>query len=130
MTLADFRPHYLRLTSADTYLLVEFTQPELHEEENIEILGRELFLLVEQFGCPRIVVSLKGVEWITSAFIGKLITLHRKSHRRGGIVVLCDMGEDVQSVLRTSRLLDYFTTAPGRSAAAALAEAAVLNAPN
>ena len=43
--------------------------------------------------------------------LGKLITLHRKQNRNEGRLVLCNIESGVIETLKTSRLLDYFTTA-------------------
>ena len=56
----------------------------LTEDVNLEQFGHELFALVEQFGCRRVVVNLKEVRMVTSAGLGKMITLHRKMHRHQG----------------------------------------------
>jgi anti-anti-sigma regulatory factor len=37
--------------------------------------------------------------------------MHRKLHRKGGKLCLCGAGGDVDKVLRTSRLNEYFRTA-------------------
>ncbi len=111
MSLDDFSPAYLRLSRDGDMVVVSFTVPQLNEEENIEQLGRELFALVEQFGCRKVAVSLRGVNYITSSAIGKLITLHRKLHRNEGKLVLCDVAGEVENVLKTSKLLSYFNVA-------------------
>ncbi|RMG37174.1 MAG: anti-sigma factor antagonist [Planctomycetota bacterium] len=111
MSLDEFAPAYLRLSQDGDVVVVSFTVPQLNEEENIEQLGRELFALVEQFGCRKVAVSLLGVDYITSSAIGKLITLHRKLHRNNGRLVLCDVTGEVENVLRTSKLLSYFNVA-------------------
>lgn len=111
MSLDNFTPAYLKLSTDGDLVVVSFTVPQLNEEENIEQLGRELFALVEQFGCRKVVVSLRGVDYITSSAIGKLITLHRKLHRNDGRLVLCDVAGEVENILKTSKLLSYFNVA-------------------
>ena len=77
----------------------------LTEDVNLEQFGHELFALVDQFGCRRLVVDLKTVKVITSSGLGKLITLHRKMHRHQGTVVFCTLQPPVEEVLQTSRLI-------------------------
>lgn len=113
MPLADFHPHYLTLQQQGDVVVVAFSRTRLTDDENIELLGRELFSLVEQYGCRSIVVSMHDVTFVTSAVLGKLITLHRKLHRSSGRLVICDIMGNVATVLRSSRLITYFNTADG-----------------
>lgn len=106
----DFHPTYISVEGRDNATCVSVRAARLSDEMNIELLGRELFSLVEQFGARKIAVSLRNVEHATSAALGKLITLHRKLHRHGGMLVICDVGEEMRDVLRASRLLNYFNT--------------------
>ncbi|MBI3864790.1 MAG: STAS domain-containing protein [Planctomycetia bacterium] len=119
-SLSEFSPKYLRLQQADGETTVVCVAVELLTEDvNLEQFGHELFALVEQFGCRRMVVDLNEVRVVTSAGLGKMITLHRKMHRLNGSVVFCDVQPAVEDVLRTSRLITYLTVAPNREAALA-----------
>jgi len=84
----------------------------LTEDVNLEHFGHELFALVEQFGCRRVVVNLKEVRMVTSAGLGKMITMHRKMHRHQGTVIFCHLQEAVEDVLTTSRLITYLQVTP------------------
>ena len=77
MGLADFHPRYFKTTEHGDIVVVVFGVSHINDEENIEDLGHELFLLADQFGFQKIVLNLSGVEYITSSVVGKMITLHR-----------------------------------------------------
>jgi len=109
MTISDFQSSFLQLESRDCVVIATVTRPQLSEEENIDVLGKDLFDLVEQHGCRQLVVSLEHVTYMTSAALGKLISLHRRMHRKEGRLILCGALASVQEVLQTSRLNDYFT---------------------
>ena len=108
MSLSEFHSMYLKVEERDGIAIICFTVKELSDDENIEQLGLELFALVEQFGCRKLILSLSGVEYLTSAVLGKMITLHRKLHRNEGTLVLCGLGDSVKNVLLTANLLEYF----------------------
>ncbi len=112
MSLSEFTPKYLRLEQADDAVIVGVAVDLLTEDVNLEQFGHELFALVEQFGCRRLVVNLGEVRMVTSAGLGKLITLHRKMHRHRGSVFFCHLQEAVEDVLKTSRLITYLQVAP------------------
>lgn len=112
MSLRGFMPDYISVREQDGVTIVGFTLSSLTEESNIDQVGHELFALVEQFDCRKLVVSLKDVIYITSSGLGKLITLHRKMHRLNGRVAYCDVEPVVEDILKTSRLFNYFMITP------------------
>ena len=121
MPLSEFTPKYLHLQQSGDAVIVGVAVDLLTEESNLEQFGHELFALVEQFGCRRLVVNLSEVRMVTSAGLGKMITLHRKMHRHQGNVVFCHLQAAVEEVLHTSRLITYLQVAPDvESALAAL----------
>ena len=109
MGLEDFQPRYIKVAEHGDIVVVKFGVSHINDEENIEDLGHELFLLTDQFGFRKIVLNMTGVEYITSSVVGKMITLHRKLHRNRGKLVISDLTPGVQDVLDASRLLSYFT---------------------
>ena len=119
MSLSEFTPKYLQVEERGETAVVGLGVPALTEDVNLEQVGHELFALVEQFGCRRMVVSLRNVRVITSGGLGKLITIHRKMHRHEGAVVFCDLQPAVEEVLETSRLITYLKVAPDVDAALA-----------
>ena len=81
-SFSGLTPKYLRLKPTEDDVVIVYVAVELLTEDvNLEHFGHELFALVEQFGCRRLVVDLHEVRVVTSAGLGKMITLHRKMHR-------------------------------------------------
>ncbi len=118
-SLSEFTPKYLHLEMANDVVVVSVGVELLTEDVNLEHFGHELFALVEQFGCRRVVVNLNAVRVVTSAGLGKMITMHRKMHRHQGTVIFCNLQEAVEDVLTTSRLITYLQVAPDVSSAVA-----------
>ena len=117
MVPLDFHPAYIDVREDDPVTRVSLKLSRLSEDENIELLGRELFALVEQFGTRKVVLCLDNVNYATSAFLGKLITLHRKLHRNQGRLVICAVSDELAEILQTSRLHTYFNSAATYEAA-------------
>ena len=92
-------------------MIVTFHRPQLTDEDNLELMGEELFRLVEKDQQRRIVLNLGMVEFVTSSVLGKWITLHRKVARQSGALVLCSLQPNVREILEASRLLTYFHSA-------------------
>ncbi|MBM4077501.1 MAG: STAS domain-containing protein, partial [Planctomycetes bacterium] len=91
--------------------VLHLTKPRLSEEDNIEQLGQELSVLVDQFGCLKLVVDFEIVTFITSAVLGKFIALHRNLHRKEGQLAMCNMKGMVKDVLSATKLDEYFLRA-------------------
>ena len=123
-SLSEFTPKYLRLEMVEDIVIVGIGVELLTEDVNLEHFGHELFALVEQFGCRRVVVNLQEVRVVTSAGLGKMITMHRKMHRHHGTVIFCNLQEAVADVLTTSRLITYLQVCPDVPAALAALEKA------
>ena len=117
--MSEFDPKYLNLQERGDAVVVGVQSALLTEDMNLEQFGHELFTLVEQFGCRKLVISMRNVQMVTSGGLGKMITVHRKMHRHNGAVVFCDIQPAVEEVLNTSRLITYLTIAPNVDAAVA-----------
>jgi anti-sigma B factor antagonist len=107
VNLGDFHSTYLRVRPRGDILVVEFTTARLSEDVNIEQIGHDLSALVDQYGARRLVVTLRGITYLTSSALGKLITLHRKMHRAEGRVVYAELEPTVLEIVTASKLDTY-----------------------
>lgn len=121
--LSDFQPRYFSVAEQGDVAVVTFSMTHISDEDNIEDLGHELFGLVEQFECRKVLLNMHGVEYVTSSVIGKLITLHRKLHRSEGQLVISDLSPGVSEVLQAARLMSYFKVVPSQAEALTLLSA-------
>lgn len=120
MSAREFRPAYIAVNTDDDVSTVRFMLSNLTDEENIELLGHELFTLVDQMGCRKIILNMEHVRYMTSSVLGKLISLHRKLHRSDGRLVICNIGEELDQIMSASRLNQYFHMADDLNAANAM----------
>jgi anti-anti-sigma factor len=115
--VTQYHPTNFACESAGDSVRVVFPQRRITEDDNVEQLGEELFALVEQFKMKDIVVDFTAVNFITSSVLGKLITLHRKASRYAGQLTLTGVQGELEQILRTSHLLDYFRVELGAKTA-------------
>jgi anti-sigma B factor antagonist len=115
VALSDFSPQYLKIVTKGDVVQVSFNDET--DDDNIEQIGHELFSLVDQYRCRKIILDLTGLKMMTSSVMGKMITLHRKLHREDGKLVICNAGDYITEILKTSRLHDYFNVASDEAAA-------------
>jgi anti-sigma B factor antagonist len=115
--VSQYRPANFSCEVEGESVRVVFPQQRITEDDNVEQIGEELFALVEQYRVKEIVCDFTSVNFITSSVLGKLITLHRKSSRVSGNLTLTGVQGELEQILRTSHLLDYFRVVPGARSA-------------
>src|SRR6266853_1975158 len=69
--------------------VVNFTDKKILDEQNIQVIGEQLFSLVDELGRRKILLNFSNVEYLSSAALGKFITLNKKVQASGGKLVLC-----------------------------------------
>lgn len=78
------------------------------DEGNIQLLGNELFALVEVEGRRKLIVDFSQVEYYSSAALGKLITLDKKMKAAKGQLRFCSIRSEIYEVLVITRLNKVF----------------------
>lgn len=89
--------------------VARFLDKKILDEANIEVVGRELFALVEVDGRTEIILDFDRVEYLSSAALGKLITMHKKVVSAKGKLVLCNIHQDILEVFQLTRLDQVLT---------------------
>jgi len=88
--------------------IARFVDKKILDETNIQIIGNQLFGLVEEDGRKRIVLDFSNVEYLSSAALGKLITLEKKAKSAGGKLRLCSIRPDIYEVFAITKLNQVF----------------------
>ena len=89
--------------------VARFLDRKILDEANIELVGRELFALVDSDGRKEIILDFSLVEYLSSAALGKLITMHKKVSTAGGKLLLCNIQQDILEVFQLTRLDQVLT---------------------
>lgn len=92
--------------------VVSFVDKKILDEQNIQMIGDDLFRLVDELGRRKVLLNFKNVEFMSSAALGKLITLHRKLHAVQGKLILCEIAKDIVDVFKITKLDRILTIAP------------------
>jgi anti-sigma B factor antagonist len=99
-------------------LIVTFTDRKLLDEMNIQLVGEELFALAEEG--RNMVLSFANVEYLSSALLGKLITLQRQMRPAGCRLGLCDVSPEIREVFGITKLDRLFSIYRTRAEAIAI----------
>lgn len=92
--------------------VVRFLERRILDELSIQEIGDELFGLVEQQGKSKILLDFQDVDFLSSAALGKLITMDKKVKNHGGQLMLCGIHPEIYKVFEITRLCEVFEIRP------------------
>ncbi|MBN2215749.1 MAG: STAS domain-containing protein [Pirellulales bacterium] len=101
---------YRRLTIDEVgdVTVVRFRDQKIIDDLNIQELGRELLNLVEVENRKKLVLNFSAVEFLSSAALGKLITLEKKVKAAAGKLKLCNIQPQTYEVFVITKLNRLF----------------------
>lgn len=83
---------------------VEFTEKHIIDEVAIRQIGNELTKVVDGLQRPRMIVSFRGVEHLSSAALGTLLTVLNRIKARDGQLRLCDINPQILQIFEITKL--------------------------
>jgi anti-sigma B factor antagonist len=107
----------LDIDEVNDVTIARFTDKKILDESNIQIIGNQLFSLVDEDHRQKIVLDFTNVEYLSSAALGKLITMDKKVKAAGGKLRLCSIRSDILEVFKITRLDKLFTIREDREKA-------------
>ena len=99
---------HLEVSEVDDVTVVRFLDRKILDEANIQELGQELFELVETERRAKILLNFNNVEFLSSAALGKLITLDRKQKAQQGELKLSNIRPEIYEVFAITKLNKLF----------------------
>jgi anti-sigma B factor antagonist len=108
MTPQAPRRRRLEVEDIGDVTVVNFVDRKILDEQNIQIIGEQLFSLVDELGRRKILLNFQNVEFLSSAALGKLITLNRKLQGVGGRLVMCGIAKEIREVFEITKLDKLF----------------------
>ena len=88
--------------------VVRFRDHKIVEDISIQELGTEMFQLVEVENRDKLVLNFSAVDFLSSAALGKLITLDKKVKAHGGVLKLSNIRPEIYEVFTITRLNRLF----------------------
>jgi len=113
------QPRRQRLQVEDTgdVTVVHFTDKKILDEQNIQVIGEQLFSLVDELNRRKLLLNFGNVEYLSSAALGKLITLNKKVNAVNGKLVLCNIDPQIYEVFEITKLNKLFNIQKDEQAA-------------
>lgn len=88
--------------------IAKFIDKKILDEGNIQVIGNQLFGLVEDDNRKKIILDFSNVEYLSSAALGKLITMDKKVKAAKGKLRLCSVRPDIYEVFAITKLNKLF----------------------
>src|SRR5947209_2292391 len=88
--------------------VVNFTDKKILDEQNIQVIGEQLFSLVDESERRKLLLNFGNVEYLSSAALGKFITLNKKLQAVGGRLILCNIDPQIYEVFEITKLNKLF----------------------
>lgn len=94
----------LEVNEVGDITVIHFRDQKIIEDLGIQELGQELFHLVEVENREKLVLNFSTVDFLSSAALGKLITLDKKVKAKKGMLKLCNIRPEIYEVFAITRL--------------------------
>lgn len=98
----------LEISEVGEVSVVRFKDRKILDETAIHEMGEELFALVEIDKRRSVLLNFTGVEFLSSAALGKLITLDQKMKQAGGALKFSNIRPEIYEVFAITRLNKLF----------------------
>jgi anti-sigma B factor antagonist len=98
----------LTVTEVGEVTVVRFLDRKIVEDINIQQTGQELFQLVEADNRTKLLLNFSSVDFLSSAALGKLITLDKKMKAHGGTLKLSNIRPEIYEVFAITKLNRLF----------------------
>ena len=97
-------PRRVEVNEVGDVTVVHFRDAKIIEDLRIQELGQELFHLVEAGNRKKLVLNFSSVDFLSSAALGKLITLDKKVKAHAGAMKLCCIRPEIYEVFTITKL--------------------------
>lgn len=103
----------------DEILVVGFTDSKILDSQRIEQVGRELLEVVGQADQRKLLLNFRGVSFMSSAMITKLVMLNKGCKAQGVALKFCEVSPNVLEVFKITKLTKLFDIQEGEAKALA-----------
>ena len=88
--------------------LVTFNDIQILGEQQINELRDMLIPVIEKDEGKKLVLNFANVQFMSSAFLGLLIRVHKKVCEQGGQLQLCNLDPRIHKIFEITRLTQVF----------------------
>jgi anti-sigma B factor antagonist len=107
----------LRIQKQNDVAVIRFATSRILDQSNVQQLGEELDRLVDEYGLEKLVLNFQGVTYMSSAVMGKLVSLLKKVQAVGGELALCAIEDSIFEIFEIMRFDRMFKIHPSEDEA-------------
>ncbi|MFP4029068.1 MAG: anti-sigma factor antagonist [Candidatus Brocadiia bacterium] len=98
----------LHITRQNDVMIVNFSTSRILDHSNVQQLGDEIDALVENHNIQKIVVNFEKIHYMSSAVMGKLVSLYKTLDAAGGELRLCNISDSIYEIFEIMRFDELF----------------------
>ncbi len=98
----------LRVKKDGEVTQIEFIDRNILDEANIQQIGEEIARVIDAGPKPRVLISFAGVDHLSSAALGTLITVNNRIKSKEGQLRLANIDPQILEVVKITKLDKLF----------------------
>ena len=98
----------LNIARHDDVAVVTFRTSRILDQSNVQQLGEEFDSLITKFAMKKIVLNFENIHYMSSAVMGKLVSLHKQLEAGGGQMRLCCISPSIYEIFKIMRFHKLF----------------------
>ena len=106
--MAQIKPGINILEYPGKSTIVSFTDEKILEEADIRVLRESIMSVIEQEDRIKLVLDFGNVRYLSSAVLGLLIRVLKRTRERDGELRLCGISPKIYEVFKITRLTKTF----------------------
>ncbi len=103
---------HIEISTVGDVTIARFIDDKILDEAAIQEIGNQLFRLLDEDGRKRVILDFAAVKFLSSAALGKLITMDKKVKAAKGKLRLCNIRPEILEVFTITRLDKIFDISP------------------
>jgi anti-sigma B factor antagonist len=100
--------NYFEVRAEVGIMVVKILTQKIIQDGDIQAMGEQLHAFADSGRDARVLVDWSQVDFVSAAFLGKLITFLRKLQERGGRMVFCGVHPEIYEVFAITKLNRLF----------------------
>lgn len=97
-------PSRLRVKRDGDVIIIEFIDRNILDEANIQQIGDEVTEIIDSAKNPKILVSFSGVDHLSSAALGTMLTINNRVKAAAGELRLANIDPQIFEVFKITKL--------------------------
>ena len=96
------------IQTIDGVTIAKFIDNRILDEATIQVIGEQMYRLVDDHGLRKVVLDFESVEHLSSAALGKLINMKKKMDAAGGQLAMCSLRSELLKIFKVTKLTKVF----------------------